>query len=145
MNYEIKTDKPIQQFLPQQPPFVMVDRLVEISDKGGVTELRILADNIFVDNGEFSSAGLLENMAQSCAARIGYINCASGGSVKNGVIGDIRNFNVARNPKCNDVIRTYITIDEEIFNFTLATLQTKIGEEVIASASIKIALIENNM
>jgi len=122
----------------------MVDRLVDINEKGGITELTILQDNIFVDDGEFSSAGILENMAQSCAARIGYINCTKGGVVKNGVIGDIRNFTVLRNPLCNENIRTYITIEEEVFNITLATLETKVDDEVIASATIKIALIEPN-
>lgn len=137
-------DKPIQQFLPQHPPFVMVDRILDISDKGGVVELTIREDNIFVDDGEFSAAGLLENMAQSCAARIGCINCTNGGEVKNGVIGDIRNFIVLRNPKCGEVLHTHIEIVEEIFNLTLANLQILVGGESVATASIKIALVDSN-
>jgi len=133
----------IQQFLPQRPPFVMVDKIVDISEKGGVMELEILEGNIFDDDNEFSSAGLLENMAQSCAARIGCINSMKGGTVKEGVIGDIRNFVVYRNPRCGEVINTYIEIVEEVFNLTLAALQIKVAEEIIATATLKIALVES--
>lgn len=140
MNFQ---DKPIQQFLPQRPPFVMVDSILDVTDRAGVTQLTIRPDNLFVDDGELSAAGLLENMAQSCAARIGCINLTRGGSVRDGVIGDIRNFTVLRNPVSGEVITTLIEIVEEVFNLTLANVQTYVGDELIASASIKIALIEN--
>lgn len=139
MNFQ---DKPIQQFLPQRPPFVMVDSILDVTDRAGVTQLTIRPDNLFVDDGELSAAGLLENMAQSCAARIGCINLTRGGCVRDGVIGDIRNFTVLRNPVAGEVITTHIEIVEEVFNLTLANVETRVGDKLIASASIKIALIE---
>jgi len=139
MNFQ---DNPIQQFLPQRPPFVMVDSILDVTDRAGVTQLAIRPDNLFVDDGELSAAGLLENMAQSCAARIGCINLTRGGCVRDGVIGDIRNFTVLRNPVSGEVITTHIEIVEEVFNLTLANVETRVGDELIASASIKIALIE---
>lgn len=134
--------KDLQQLLPQRPPFVMVDQILDISEKAGVTEFHIREDNLFLDDGVFSASGLLENMAQSCAARIGYINCTKGGQVKNGVIGDIRNFMVLRQPKCGETLTTHIDIVEEVFNLTLVNLTTMVGDEQVASATMKIALIE---
>lgn len=61
----------IHTLLPQQEPFVMVGRLTHYDDENVETTTTIAPDNIFVDNGEFSSAGMIENIAQTCAARIG--------------------------------------------------------------------------
>ena len=72
--------------LPQQEPFVMVGSLIAFDTGSSVTETLIREDNIFVDNGHFSASGLMENIAQTCAARLGYINkyilknlCCQGG------------------------------------------------------------------
>ncbi len=54
--------------IPQKPPMVMVDRIVEINDMTTVTAFLIRADNVFVDNGLFREPGLIENIAQSAAA-----------------------------------------------------------------------------
>ena len=64
----------IHELLPQQEPFVMVSRLVRFDMVRTTTETDILADNIFVENGCLSASGLIENIAQTCAARIGYVN-----------------------------------------------------------------------
>ena len=64
----------IHQLLPQQEPFVMVSSLVHIDKVRTTTELVIDEDNLFVDNRRFSTEGVVENIAQTCAARIGYVN-----------------------------------------------------------------------
>ena len=64
----------IHELLPQQKPFVMVGRLIHFDERTTETETEIKADNIFVDDGLFSASGLIENIAQTCAVRIGYVN-----------------------------------------------------------------------
>ena len=64
----------IHELLPQQEPFVMIGKLTAFDEKRTVTETVIKEDNIFVSNGVFSASGLVENIAQTCAARIGYVN-----------------------------------------------------------------------
>ena len=64
----------IHELLPQQEPFVMIGTLIHFNHTCTVTETEIKSDNIFVDNGCFSASGLMENIAQTCAARIGYVN-----------------------------------------------------------------------
>ena len=92
----------LNELLPQRPPFVMIDRLVSCDAVFAVTELLIRKDNIFVEDDRLTSSGLVENIAQSCAARIGYINLNNGGTVKIGVIGSISNLNIARTPKVGE-------------------------------------------
>ena len=138
---EIK-DIPLNELLPQRPPFVMIDRLVSCDDVFAVTELTIREDNIFVEDERLTSSGLIENIAQTCAARIGYIHLNNGGTVKIGVIGSISNLNVTRTPKVGERLTTTIQLLEEVFNVTMVLASIKIGEEEIVSANMKIALTD---
>ena len=64
----------VHELLPQQEPFVMIGSLTYFDEVRTVTETTIAADNIFVDDGCFSASGLIENVAQTCAVRIGFVN-----------------------------------------------------------------------
>ena len=64
----------IYTLLPQQEPFVMVGALTCYYDKDVQTCTKINDDNLFTVGGRFATAGMIENIAQTCAARIGYVN-----------------------------------------------------------------------
>ena len=127
--------------LPQQEPFVMIDRLEHYDPVRTVTMLEIRPDNIFADNGHLSVAGLNENIAQTCAARMGYISYSSGDRVKIGVIGAITGFSVNRTPLVGEVLTTTIDVVQEVFNVTLVHATIKSGEELLVETDLKIALI----
>lgn len=133
-------DIPITSLIPQRPPFVMVDRVLSCDIVTAVTELTVRPDNIFLDDGLLSAAGIIENMAQSCAARMGCVNRMNGEAIKIGFIGDIRDCQILRQPRCEEVMTTHVDIIEDVFNLTLANVTIRIANEVIASARIKIAL-----
>ena len=138
-------DIALKELIPQRPPFVMIDRLVSSDKVYSVTELEVRPDNLFVDNGRMSAAGLVENIAQTCAARIGYINLNSGETVKIGVIGsisNISNLNIARTPKVGEHLVTTIQLLEEVFQVTLVEAIVRSGEEELARCNMKIALTD---
>ena len=64
----------ILTLLPQQPPFVLVDRLVHYDEQSTICQFTLPADHLMVEEGVLSEAGILENMAQTCAARLGFYN-----------------------------------------------------------------------
>ncbi|MBO5806583.1 MAG: pseudouridylate synthase [Bacteroidaceae bacterium] len=131
----------IHTLLPQQPPFVMVDKLMHFDKVRTVTGLEVKADNIFVDNGVFSSSGITENIAQTCAARMGYINqYIYKENVKLGFIGSIKDLRIYRNPSAGEHLTTSIDIIEEVFQLTLVHACVKAGDETIAEAEMKIAI-----
>lgn len=132
----------IEELIPQRPPFVMIDRLVSSDDVYSVTELTIREDNLFVEDGRFSASGLIENIAQTCAARIGYINLSHGQTVKIGVIGSISNLNIVRTPKVGEKLTTTIKLLEEVFQMTLVEATTTCNNEEIVHANMKIALTD---
>ena len=107
-----------------------------------MTELTVRKDNIFVEDERLTSSGLIENIAQTCAARIGYLNLNAGGTVKIGVIGAISNLDIVRTPKVGEKLVTTIELISEVMQMTLVEAVIRIGDEEIARTSMKIALTD---
>ena len=135
-------DITMKELIPQRPPFVMIDKLLSFDMTVTVTQLEIRADNVFCKDGRLSAEGLMENIAQTCAARMGYINLTKNEAVKIGVIGAVNNFEVFRTPKIGDVIVTTIEVIEEMFQITMVKATIKCGDETIVQGNMKIALMD---
>ena len=133
----------IHELLPQQEPFVMVSRRVHLDDVRTACELDISADNIFVDKGRLSASGLIENVAQTCATRIGYVNkYILKKAVQIGFIGAIRNMDIIDLPEVGQQITTIVDVKEEVFGMTLASAVVKHGERILVTTEMKIAVKE---
>lgn len=131
----------IHDLLPQHEPFVMIDRLVHCDQVKTTTQLEVKTDNIFFEEGHLTSSGLIENIAQTCAARMGYINkFMLHDKVKLGFIGSIRNLEIRRTPVAGERLTTTIEVMEEVFQMTLVNASIVSGEETIVTAEMKIAL-----
>lgn len=131
----------MEEILPQRPPFVMVDRLQFLDDTSTVTTLTVRPDCILADGRHLSAEGIIENIAQTCAARIGYINkYLLHNDIKIGVIGAVSRFEMKEEVEVGTNISTQITIIDEVMGMTLAEATVNAGNRPIATASIKIAL-----
>ena len=137
-------DISMRELIPQRPPFVMIDKLLSFDMVFTVTQLEIRDDNVFCKDGRLSAEGLMENIAQTCAARMGYINMTKNEAVKIGVIGSVNNYEVFRLPKVGEVIITTIEMMEEMFQVTMVKATVKCGEEMLAQANMKIAIIDQD-
>lgn len=133
-------DIPVLSLIPQRPPFVMVDCLVYFDPLRTTTELEVRADNLFFEQGRLSASGLIENIAQTCAVRMGYINLLAGAAVKLGFIGAIRDLQIRRTPGLGEKLTTTIEVKEEIFQMTLVEARVKSEDEILVTAGMKIAL-----
>ena len=131
----------VHELLPQQEPFVMVSRLVHLDDVRTICETHLHADNLFVEHGRFSASGLIESIAQTCAARMGYINkILLKRDVQIGFIGAIRNLEVYALPKAGRQITIIVDVKDEVFGITLASAAVKDSERMLMSTEIKIAI-----
>ena len=131
----------VHELLPQQEPFVMISRLVKFDMVSVVTETDIKEDNLFIEDGAFSSSGLIENIAQTCAARIGYVNkYILGKAVQLGFIGALRNLEIFERPQIGEMITTTVDVKEEVFGMTLAVAKITIGHRTLVETEIKIAI-----
>ena len=136
----------ILKLIPQQPPFVMVDKLLYCDPKITKTTLTVREDNIFFDKGVLTEAGLIENIAQTCAARTGNIGKEKGDNgVKIGFIGTIRNLEIIRLPKVGETLVTQVNIIEEVFQISLASATVSVGDEIITSCEMKISMTDKEI
>ena len=131
----------VHTVLPQQEPFVMIGCMTHFEMTTSTTETLIREDNIFVDNGCFSASGMMENIAQTCAARVGYYNkYILHKDVQVGFIGAVRHYSIKALARVGQIITTKVDIVEEVFGMTLANAEVRCGEQLLATAEIKLSV-----
>lgn len=151
-DYTPMTDEELQQIpvggiLPQRPPFVMISQLLHYDEVVTATLFEVKVDNLFCQNGVMSASGLVENIAQTCAARIGYINkYILHKDVNIGYIGAVRNLEFYALPSVGETIETRIEVLSSQFGITLAqgTIR-KMDGTLLAEGQMKIALSEKTV
>lgn len=130
----------VLDLIPQRSPFIMIDCLTHFDPVITSSRFTVRDNNLFFSEGRLLASGLIENIAQTCAARIGYINRLSNEVIKLGFIGAVRNLKIYKTPLAGDTIYTTITVKEEVFQMTLVDAVVKLNDETIAEAEMKIAL-----
>lgn len=130
----------ILDLIPQRAPIVMVDEFLGIDNNVSRTRFTVKEENIFVDDNQLSECGLIEHIAQSAAARVGFIFKSKQQPIPIGYIGSVNNFELSKLPQVGDDISTTIEIIQEVFNITLIKASCCIGDEEIASCKMKIFL-----
>lgn len=124
--------------IPQRPPIVMVDRFFGIEEDRSHSGLTVTADNIFCEAGKLQEAGLIEHIAQSAAARIGFLYTQQGKDAPLGFIGSVDKLKIYSLPDVGKELLTEITVVQEVFDITLIAAQVKANEELIAECQMKI-------
>ncbi len=133
----------VTELLPQQPPFVMIDRLIQIDDTCIATGLEVKADNIFVEDGVLTEAGIIENIAQTGAARMGYIDkYINKGYVKLGFIGEIKNLTIETCPCVGEIMTTTIEVTNEVLSTLLVRAEVKVQDTIVAACTMKIFMTD---
>ena len=130
----------ILDLIPQRAPIVMVDEFLGIDNNVSRTRFTVKEENIFVDDNQLSECGLIEHIAQSAAARVGFIFKSKQQPIPIGYIGSVNNFELNKLPQVGDDISTTIEIIQEVFNITLIKASCCIGDVEIASCKMKIFL-----
>lgn len=110
----------IQELIPQRHPMVMVDMLIASDEVSTTTCFKVRGDNIFCGSGKLQEAGLVENIAQTAAARAGYISMQANKEIPVGFIGGIKNLHIHCLPEINTELYTTIQIIAQVFGATVA-------------------------
>lgn len=129
----------ILPLIPQRPPLVMIGQLLYSDASTTRTAFRISEENIFVENGRFRVPGLMENIAQTAAARAGYIARMSNQPVQVGYIGAVKDLEIAADlPMTGDELMTEITIKDQVFDVTIISGKVWCKETIVAQCEMKI-------
>ena len=134
----------ITNFIPQRSPFVMIDSLLEQSEKEVLSGFFVKDTNIFVEDGHFTVSGMLENIAQTAAANVGYECAKRDIPVPLGFIGAISKVKVFGSPKSESDFTTQVTILQEVFNITLIEGKVIQNGETLVSCQMKIMIQTSN-
>ena len=125
----------ILSYIPQRPPFVFIDTIEELNEKGARTRYTIPETCPLVSDGILPLSGLMENAAQTCSAIAGN---------KIAYIGAVKQMEMKRFPMVGETLCTEAEVKQEMLNISLIECTTRIHDETIATTTLKIATMDNN-
>jgi 3-hydroxyacyl-[acyl-carrier-protein] dehydratase len=139
---EVKSD--ITAYIPQRPPMVMIDELVQAENVLATTTFKILNENIFTHKGRLTESGLIENMAQTAAALVGYQCRLNNTSVPLGFIAAIKNWKLSTLPKVGSIIETTVRVVNNVLDVTIVEGNVSQDDLQICSCELRILVQRNS-
>lgn len=134
----------IIDYIPQRAPIVMVHNLLACGDNATTTSFTVEETSIFYSNGRLSESGLVENIAQTAAAGVGYGCKLENRPVPIGFIAAIKDLQVHALPQLGDELRTEVVVKNEVMDVTIIEGTIRVKEQVMASCEMRIFLQKTN-
>jgi predicted hotdog family 3-hydroxylacyl-ACP dehydratase len=131
-------DQDITAYIPQRDPFVMIGRLVSADGTTTRTRFTVLEENLLAKNGFLTEPGLVENIAQTAAAGIGYICRAENRPVPVGYIGAVQHLAITQLPAVGEMIETEVTVKNQVFDVSIINGAIRSNGQVLAQCEMKI-------
>ncbi|WP_415034802.1 ABC transporter permease [Flavobacterium sp.] len=142
----------INNYLPHRAPMLMVDWILKMNHEIVETVFEIKSDNIFVQDGIFVEAGLIENAAQTCSAIVakGYYVDENNEDRENvdviGFISALKTLKIHALPKAGQTITTLATFVSQFVtdDYTLCTMgcKTTCGGQLLLEGEINLFIQE---
>lgn len=132
----------IKDFIPHREPFVMVDALIRVTAEQFDSQFFIAETNVLVRDGYLQESGLMENIAQTCAASFGYLDRGQEGAPKMGFIGAITKVEVTSLPAVNSVITTRVTPLHQLGNIYLVKGENYCEGRILLGCEMKIVVTQ---
>lgn len=132
----------ITEYIPHRPPFVMIDNLVSATREQFESDFTVTSDNVLVQEGFFQETGLIEHIAQTCAASFGYLDREEGGEPKIGFIGAVSKVLVTELAPVGGMIRTVVTPLHQLGNIYLVKGESFLDGRILLGCELKIVVSE---
>ena len=134
----ISSQEAICKLIPQQPPFVLVDTLIEYETNRIVSTFDIPEQHVLVDeDGVFTEAGIIEHFAQTIALHQGYDYFTRNMPPPVGYIGSIKNFEIFLLPHAGHKLHTTIYILQQLFGVTAVRGEVRCQHRLIATGEMR--------
>ena len=134
----LSTREDIIKYIPQREPMVMVHNIVEADEDCATTQLEVLSENIFVEGGLFREPGLIENIAQTAAAQMGYAFKSRGMPVPIGYIASVKDLSVFNLPPVGALLTTSTRVTANVMNVTLVEGVVRYNDLIVCSCEMRI-------
>ena len=130
----------ILDYIPQRPPMVMVDELIQCDHETATSSFQVTAGNIFVGDEKFTEPGLIENIAQTAAAMVGYQCAAKKIPVPIGFIAAVKNLKINFMPAVESTIQTSVRITNEVMNVSIIEGRVEQSGKLLCTCEMKILI-----
>ena len=124
--------------IPQKYPFVMIDQLDYSDETTTRCTLTVRESNLFFVDERLREPGLIESIAQTAAARAGYMAMMEDKPVPLGFIGAIKDLEILDLPRLGDVLATEIKLINQVFGVSIITGTIRLAEKLLAHCEMKI-------
>ena len=121
--------------LPHRPPIVLVDALLEATAQAAMSRFTVQDSTLFVQNGHFQPAGLLENMAQTVALSAAW-RAEAQEPPSMGYLVLIKNAQIYGCPTIGTTITTHIEVQHQLGTLTVVQGRVYQGTELLAEAQL---------
>jgi predicted hotdog family 3-hydroxylacyl-ACP dehydratase len=138
----LATKENIFDFIPQRDPICLVHTIYECTEESVKTGFKVEEGHYFVSNSTLMEAGVIENLAQSCAAQSGFFSKQPGVEPKVGFIGNIKNLEIHFLPPVGSEIRTEVSITNRVMNVTLVQAASTCDGKTVATCEMRVFLQE---
>lgn len=132
------TKNEIEQYIPQRSPIVMIHELAEASEEHAVTHLDVSSENVFVRDGVLLEPGMVENIAQTAAAQVGYIFKQNNLPIPIGYIAGIKDLVIHGQAPVGSTIKTTVRVLNQVLDVTLVEGQIHLNEKLLARCEMRI-------
>lgn len=122
----------------------MISELVSCSEKETVSRFEVSEDNLFMENHRLREPALVENIAQTAAARAGYLALRENRPVTLGYIGAIQQLQFFALPSAGDWLDTKIEVVNQVFDVTLVKGEVSCRGVLLASCEMKIFITKQS-
>ena len=136
----------VTDLLPQAYPFLFVDKITDFNYETYAckTSFLISENSLLIEDNYLTEAGLLENIAQTCATQIGFVNkYILKKDIQIGFIGAVKNLKINIFARLGDTLETTIEILNEFADMKIAYCKVYVENQIIAEGELKIALKPN--
>lgn len=134
------TREQIAGFIPQKPPFVMIDNLVDATNEAFESNFTVRNENIFLRDNRLTEPALIENIAQTCAAGFACLQQDEGTEPKLGFIGGITKLEVHALPHLHEQINTTITVLYQLDQVFLVKGESFCSDKRLLECEMKIVV-----
>lgn len=134
----LATKNNIEKYIPQRKPMVMIHELHEADAQHAVTTLTVEQNNTFLKSGKLAEPGLVENIAQTAAAQVGYVCAQLNKPVPIGYIAAVKDLVIYGLPELNTQIRTVVQVMNVIMDITLIRGNVYQNDQLLCECEMRI-------
>lgn len=133
------------ELIPQRPPVVMIDKFLFSDEISSISGLTVPSTCVFCEEGYLSESGLVENIAQTAAAGVGYACKRDEKAVPLGFIAAIKNLEIYNLPEVGTELRTEVSIINKVMDVTIIKGTVSSGTEKFAECEMRIFVLPENL